>query len=508
MIRGDRLGLLQLARVVIGASAIAAVSFSTSLPTTGRNTAPALVAWLAVTLVAEAARRSGHIRSLSAPLGMLVVDGLVLGFVIAHTGGHHSPLLGLVYLHVVAVSLLVSHRVALRLSLWHGFILFAGYVLAASDSFGLHLQPGDDAKSAGQQAALHATGFLLVAVCVAACSALNEQVVRRTNRELAATADVGAVLSGTLDADDAMVSAAAALRSALAAERVAIIATDGDVYRAAVSDERATITLVAPDGPMAAAVGAVREPQQLREVGSSPLDTIVPLATNVVAVPFRVGRNEGLVMLVCGGGRRARVPLSTVTTVGNVAALVGATLENARLHARVEQLATHDGLTGLANRRVFDEALNDDIRRAHRDRAPFSLVVLDVDHFKSVNDVHGHQAGDEVLRRVAGAVAKATRDTDLAARYGGEEFVVLLRGCGRLDALAAAEKLRRAAVLRGGPVPVTVSAGVASFPDQAADGPALIEAADSALYEAKRGGRDQTRQATRRRLRHIEGACA
>ena len=505
--RGDRLGLLQLSRVVIGVAAIAAVSLS-SISSTNTNTVPSLVAWMAVTTAADAARRSGHIRSLSAPLLMLVVDGEVLGFLIAHTGVHRSPLLGLVYLHVVAVSLLVSHRVALRLAVWHGFILFASYVLATSNSLGLHLAVGDDAASAGQQAALHATGFLLVAVGVAACSAVNEQVVQRTHRELAAIADVGAVLTGTLDVDAAMVSAATALRAALGGERVAIVATDGDACRAAVSDTVTATTMVTTDAALAAAVAAVREPHQARELVTSALDTVVPLATNVVVVPFRIGRSPAVVLLVCGGGRRTRVALSTVTTVGNVGTLVGSTLENARLHARVEQLATHDGLTGLANRRVFDEELAADVRRAHRDGAPFSLVVLDVDHFKSVNDVHGHQAGDEVLRRVAAALADATRDTDLAARYGGEEFVVLLRGCGRRDALASAEKLRSAAVLRDGPVRVTVSAGVASFPDQAADGPALVEAADAALYEAKHHGRDQTRQATRRRLRHVEGACA
>jgi diguanylate cyclase (GGDEF)-like protein len=507
MMRGDRLGLLQLARVVIGLSAIAAVAFSSSLPPTGREMVPALVAWMAVTVAAEAARRSGHIRSLTAPLAMLVVDGLVLGYLIAHTGGHRSPLLGFVYLHVVAVSLLVSHRVALRLAVWHGFILFAGFVLAASHSVDLQLAAGEDATSAGQHAALHATGFLLVAVGVAACSALNEQVVQRTQRELAAIADVGGVLSGTLDVDTAMASAARALRAALGAERVAIMATDGNDFRAAVSDERTTTALAATDAELAGAVRDVRGPQQLRDLASSALESVVPLATNVVVVPFRAGRNPGVVLLVCGGGQRTRLPQTTVTTVGNVATLIGTTLENARLHERVEQLATHDGLTGLANRRVFDEELAADVRRVHRGGAPFSLVVFDVDHFKSVNDEHGHQAGDEVLRRVAAALADATRDTDLAARYGGEEFVVLLRGCDRHHALAAADKLRRAAVLLDGPVPVTVSAGVASFPDQAANASALVEAADHALYEAKRSGRDQTRIAARRRL-HITGACA
>ena len=140
---------------------------------------------------------------------------------------------------------------------------------------------------------------------------------------------------------------------------------------------------------------------------------------------------------------------------------------NARLLGENERLATRDSLTGLANRRLFDESLQREVARAQRLGTPVSLLVFDVDHFKQVNDTYGHQTGDAVLREVADALVANTKNYDVAARYGGDEFVVLLPGCNRDDAIRVAERVRHGIARAVGEAPVTISAGVATVPDNA-----------------------------------------
>ena len=125
-------------------------------------------------------------------------------------------------------------------------------------------------------------------------------------------------------------------------------------------------------------------------------------------------------------------------------------MRNARLLDEVERLATRDSLTGLANRRLFDESLQREAARSQRLATPLSLLVLDVDHFKQVNDSYGHQTGDAVLREVAEALVANTKNFDVAARYGGDEFVVLLPGCGREDAMRVADRVRGEIARAGG----------------------------------------------------------
>jgi diguanylate cyclase len=121
-----------------------------------------------------------------------------------------------------------------------------------------------------------------------------------------------------------------------------------------------------------------------------------------------------------------------------------------------------------------------------------SLVIIDVDHFKQINDTYGHPAGDAVLREIGGAVASSTKSFDVAARYGGDEFVVVLPGCNASDALGVADRVRYEIARQTRGTPVTVSAGVATMPDNALDAGPLVAAADNALYDAKRSGRDRT----------------
>jgi two-component system, cell cycle response regulator len=165
--------------------------------------------------------------------------------------------------------------------------------------------------------------------------------------------------------------------------------------------------------------------------------------------------------------------------------------------AEQERLAVTDGLTGLYNRRFVEEMLRLETARALRTGERLGLIVIDVDHFKSVNDSHGHQAGDEVLQAIGERLVGAVRRPDVVGRYGGEEFVVILPGADSEVLLELAERCRRAIAdhpfpLRdGAPLPITVSLGVAGVPEHAITARELVRTADRALYLAKAAGRNR-----------------
>lgn len=170
---------------------------------------------------------------------------------------------------------------------------------------------------------------------------------------------------------------------------------------------------------------------------------------------------------------------------------LGDTLEALR------RLATRDQLTGLLNRREFDRILTEEEERVRRFGYPLALVMIDVDHFKSVNDTYGHPAGDAVLREVARRVATLPRSVDRVARFGGEEFALVLMQTDRAAALEVARRVcaavEREPVLVDDRIAlnVTVSAGVAALPDDGKRGADLVTAADKALYTAKARGRNR-----------------
>lgn len=170
----------------------------------------------------------------------------------------------------------------------------------------------------------------------------------------------------------------------------------------------------------------------------------------------------------------------------------------------LQRLIKSDGLTGLANRRYFDEYLEIEWSRALRDQSELSLLMIDVDYFKAYNDQHGHVAGDEVLRRVGESLrGSCTRASDLAARYGGEEFAVIMPGTAAGGARLQAEKIRRAVEAMGIPhdlpktgSPISVSIGIATIrPSVEHDPLSLVIKADEGLYLAKHSGRNQVAQA-------------
>jgi len=158
-----------------------------------------------------------------------------------------------------------------------------------------------------------------------------------------------------------------------------------------------------------------------------------------------------------------------------------------------EEAAFTDHLTGLANRRRFERQLDREVNRTLRYERAFSLLMLDIDNFKLVNDSFGHSSGDEAIRRLSKVLQEGTRGIDLAARIGGEEFAILLVETGKEGALEVAERLRLS--IRNMPIPlvgqITASFGVAECPSSAQTATDMLKAADLALYEAKRAGRDK-----------------
>lgn len=195
-----------------------------------------------------------------------------------------------------------------------------------------------------------------------------------------------------------------------------------------------------------------------------------------------------------GGTRHCLIQVSDVTAAVTREQL----LREQALELRSQTFS--DGLTGVANRRFFDQAIEKEVRRAKRSSMPLSLLMIDIDFFKSYNDHYGHQLGDDTLVKVAGALSECLlRKDDLVARYGGEEFAVVLPETGQAQALQMAETLRaRVALLdvphayTDGKPYVTISIGLATRRgDGALQAAALIRAADRALYEAKHAGRDR-----------------
>ena len=174
---------------------------------------------------------------------------------------------------------------------------------------------------------------------------------------------------------------------------------------------------------------------------------------------------------------------------------------NARLYARVQRQATTDGLTGLLNHRTGQEKLSEELKRAGRSQRNLAVMMIDVDHFKSINDNYGHPAGDAVLKAVAQLIQNNCRDVDLPIRYGGEEFLLVLPEVNIGGALIVAERIRNnlskeIIVYDNSEITITASLGVAAFPDHARSQQQLLDLADRALYMSKRMGRNQVHSAS------------
>ncbi len=221
-------------------------------------------------------------------------------------------------------------------------------------------------------------------------------------------------------------------------------------------------------------------------------------ATHTVCAPLlSLGYPLGILRLV----RNANQPFSSVEVelASKLATSIGAVLSNYRLLTSIRNQAMTDPLTGLYNHRFLEEYLDKQLADGERNGAVFSLLLLDIDHFKQLNDTYGHESGNIVLRGFVEVVKASVRPSDVVARWGGEEFIVLLPRAEMVGAMVVAERIRRnveqwhTKSTEGDEVNVTVSIGVAAYPLHGRNRFQLFEKADLALYEAKANGRNQSR---------------
>jgi diguanylate cyclase (GGDEF)-like protein len=218
-----------------------------------------------------------------------------------------------------------------------------------------------------------------------------------------------------------------------------------------------------------------------------------PSTRPVAAVPVIYRERTMGVLMVSSDEPQRLWQENEILLMRTVADQVAVAVNHARLFQQMQQQALTDGLTGCFNRRFFEIQLERDLHLATRMRQPVSLIMLDIDHFKLVNDTHGHDAGDGALRIIAGALREEVRGVDTAARYGGEEFAVILPQAGLEGALLVAERLRARIekMEMQGVGRITASFGVATFPMHASSRELLVTTADRALYQAKRTGRNR-----------------
>lgn len=317
-------------------------------------------------------------------------------------------------------------------------------------------------------------------------------------------------LTTTLDLAPLLEQVLEAAETIVPYDRGAVLLTEGD-------GGTVSVAAVGPPGPRRGGLG------RSAEVAGTRLDTV--LADGVTAavgqaregrgglplLPRRLGlgRLESAVLvplrdggrpvgaLVLAADRTDAFPPDAVRLLEILAGQAAVVIAHAHAYRHRDLLAHTDPLTGLVNRRRFEERLAEEFARARREPGAFSLVLADLDHFKRINDTYGHPAGDAVLRQLARRIEARARTSDAVGRLGGEEFGLLLVRAGRAGALAVAERVRQD--VRGAPfdlgggtsLSLTLSLGVATFPDDGADADALFARADAALYEAKRGGRDR-----------------
>ncbi|HYN15081.1 MAG TPA: diguanylate cyclase [Terriglobales bacterium] len=214
---------------------------------------------------------------------------------------------------------------------------------------------------------------------------------------------------------------------------------------------------------------------------------------SAVCLPL-VSFGQVLGVLVLESASRDAFAPADVNALESVTDICATAIQNARYFDRVRQLAYLDGVTGIFNRRYFELRIAEEIARSSRHGLTFSVIMVDIDHFKQLNDEFGHLLGDEVLRQVSAILSQQLRKSDVLSRYGGEEFAIITPETGLESALAVSDKLRRVVEswhFPGVARPVTISAGVAEYPVQGGTRDQLVKSADEALYAAKQSGRNR-----------------
>jgi diguanylate cyclase (GGDEF)-like protein len=332
--------------------------------------------------------------------------------------------------------------------------------------------------------------------------------LRRHLNHLTVLHEVNTRIVSALDPDEVLAGMLDSLGQLVTYETAVVYLLDVDVAVPAEGPH----TVVPADTPPRVRAGRAFEGGRLHAAEGSTADedsTVVEAmrGQHTVGRPTSEGTLELVVPLRAGGRSLGALdlrlseplPEEDVKVIELLAAAAAVAVQNAHLYQETQRLATTDSLTGLSNYRHFHDLLNLEVQRARRMEYPVGLVIMDLDHFKVVNDRHGHPTGDVALRSVAEQLRGRLRRTDVLGRLGGEEFGAILPGASLHEVSVVAEKVRRAVEemppLSGGmssrATPVTLSVGGASLSADVVDAELLVSYADQALYQAKRNGRNQ-----------------
>ncbi len=366
----------------------------------------------------------------------------------------------------------------------------------------------DDKTDAFTESDLRLLTTLASQVSIALDNARLYEEANRRISELSALHNVGTTVSSTLKLDVLLDQVCRILSDTFHYNKIAIMIVDRNadelVFKASLGyqnilGEMGRRLKIGREG-ITGMVAATGEPIMVKDVAQNQHYVSIDGKTrSELAVPLKIKQQVVGVLNVESDNVNAfdQVDQRLLTTL---ASQVAVALENARLYEETEQLAVTDGLTGLNNHRFFQSFFDRELNRARRYSHPLSLIMMDIDHFKKINDTLGHPVGDIVLKEVSRLLMEQARDVDLVARYGGEEFMLVLPETKKSEARLLAERIRVAVEKNRFEAEgaknigrVTISLGVSGFPDDGSEKDEIIDKVDKALYRAKAGGRNQVK---------------
>jgi diguanylate cyclase (GGDEF)-like protein len=456
--------------------------------------------YVAVAFTGEWARRTSNRRGLPLITVMLLIDGLYLAWAMYVTGGTQSPLRFLLYLHLVAVSLLASYRTGLKLALWDSLLLLVVLYAQAAQLVPAVDVIGGTAIEFERMPLLNVTSFWLFALATSVFSAMNERELRHRRADLQTIVDIGARLDDMSDPIRQSVTVLDGLAGRFGFQRGLVIGASDDqmIILSAIGVDDVPTMAFRPDAIVARAWER-REILAVRELEPA-LDPILaeamPGARNVLIAPMIAdGRAVGAIVVEHPSAAIRGVDRRLLAVLGQTCAIAALNLRNAVLLRDVQDLAERDSLTGAANRRMFQVSLERILATLPSAQQVVSAVLfVDLDDFKVINDTLGHAAGDSLLQAVTERISNSVRDGDLVARLGGDEFAILTDDAPDLKrSLAMADRLTRELrvpyVINDHTISVTASIGIASARDATDTAEEIVRNADVAMYMAKANGK-------------------
>ena len=328
---------------------------------------------------------------------------------------------------------------------------------------------------------------------------------RRRSRQLEAINAIARQTTAVLNLDELLGKVCDLVLQTFPVDHVVVMLLDEDDHLT-VRAHKGKLTPILPQGaalPVGTGMG-----MRALELGKTVVENEVAFVPHYLA-SFVETRSEMCVPLIFFGEKLGVLMLESakphnftqedVAPLESVADISAGAIKNAHYFEKAQQLAYIDGLTGIYNRRHFEVQIAAEIERASRYDGRLAIIMIDIDHFKRLNDEFGHLLGDEVLRQVSGVFEQQLRKVDVVCRYGGEEFAILVPQTSGANAVEVAEKLRRMVEgyrFPGVPLKVTISAGVAEFPTHGRSRDELVAAADAALYASKEAGRNRVSPAS------------